>query len=295
MKPRLPLFLTGALIWVILGALACLLLAGCQSTPVQLRPAQTNVVEVVRTNVVQIVQTNTVVETVNARPVTNTVVVTNLVTALATNVVTLVSPPVFYTNVSLSPLAASVTATAGGLAPVPWGGAAASVGLGLLGSFFGLVNERRRRKALGEAMTWQETAGVLVENVESVRKAALQLPGYTAAVDLQVVRGLEAAQRAAGVKDLIHGLVEERTDDTVSLLPQGRGLSSPLGGLENPPPRPVPIDPAPQPGDPPNRSLSAVMAFANSGQPLQPHQWSAADLAVIRRRRDELTAATPRS
>jgi hypothetical protein len=266
----------------LLLALGSLLFAGCQSTPVQLRPAQTNVVEVVRTNVVQIVQTNTVVETVNARPVTNTVVVTNLVTALATNVVTLVSPPVYYTNVSLSPLVAEVTTTAGGLAPVPWGGAAASVGLGLLGSVFGLVNERRRRKALGEAMTWQETAGVLVDNVESVRKAALQLPGYTPAVDLQVVRSLEAAQRAAGVKDLIHGLVEERTDDTVTLLPAPRSL-------------PVPIDPAPQPGDPPNRPLSAVMAFANSGQPLQPDQWSAADLAVIRRRRAELNAASPRS
>ena len=41
-----------------------LFLCGCQSTPVQVRPAQTNVVEVIRTNVVLIVQTNVVPATI---------------------------------------------------------------------------------------------------------------------------------------------------------------------------------------------------------------------------------------
>lgn len=223
----------------LLLALCSLLVAGCQSTPVLLRPAQTNVVEVVHTNFVTVVTESRKAELgIRNEPVTNTVYVTNVVAALTTNVVTLVSPPVFYTNVSLSPLAAEVATTAGGLAPVPWGGAAASVGLGLVGSVFALVNERRRRQALGQALTWEQAAGVLVENVESVRKAALQLPGYTAAVDLQVVRNLEAAQRAAGVKNLIHDLVEERTDDTVSVFAKERGFAA--GGFVHPAESPNP-------------------------------------------------------
>ncbi len=101
---------------------------------------------------------------------------------------------------------------------------------------------------------------MLVENVDSARKAALQLPGYTAAVDLQVVRSLEAAQRAAGVKDLIHDLVEERTDDTVPMRNEDFGT-------QNGPPQ-VPEDLAPQPGEPPYRPLIAVLAFAISGEPI---------------------------
>lgn len=227
MTPRSPLSASRSPLAFLLLALGSLLFTGCQSTPVQLRPAQTNVVEVIRTNFVTVVsEARSPERGAGNQWITNTVFVTNVVASLATNVVTLVSPPVFYTNVSLSPVTAALTQTAGGLAPVPWGGAAASVGLGLLGSVFALVNERRRRKALGEALTWEQAAGVLVENVESVRKAALQLPGYTPAVDLQVVRNLEAAQRAAGVKDLIHDLVEERTDDTIPMRNADFGMRS---------------------------------------------------------------------
>ena len=218
MKPRLALLLAA----FALACLPLLFLCGCQSTPVQVRPAQTNVVEVIRTNVVLIVQTNVVTE---ARPalggappeiITNTVVLTNVVTSLSTNVLTLVTPAVYYTNLSISPIAQTAVRVGGDLAPVPWGGAAGSVALGLAGTIFAVVNERRRRKALGQAMTWEQTADVLVDNVETVRKAALQLRGYTPAVDLQVVRSLESAQRLAGVKDIVHQLVEQRTEDTIT-------------------------------------------------------------------------------
>lgn len=198
----------------ILGALAILLLPGCTSTPVMVRPAQTNVVEVVRTNYVQVIQTNTVVEVRDSIPVTNTVVVTNALLSMTTNVLTLVSPPVFYTNLSLSPIVETAVKVGGDLAPVPWGGAAGGVVVGLIGAAMAVVNEKRRRTALGQAMSWETTAGVLVENVETVRKAALAIPGYTPQIDKSVVRSLEVAQRLAGVKDRIAGMVEERTDYT---------------------------------------------------------------------------------
>jgi hypothetical protein len=134
----------------LLLSLRPLLVAGCQSTPVQLRPAPTNVAEVVRTNVAQLVSEARGRELgAESQCITNTVFVTNVVASLTTNVVTFVWPPVYYTNLTFTPVATSVATAAGGLAPVPWGGAAASVGLGLIGSVLALVNERRRRKALG--------------------------------------------------------------------------------------------------------------------------------------------------
>lgn len=221
MKYRLGSF---SLLFLVLSAVVLVFLCGCQSTPVQVRPARTNVVEVVRTNTLQVVQTNLVsrpVPGVAGGPdalVTNAVVLTNLVTSLTTNVVTLVTPPVYYTNLSLSPWVETAAKVGGAVAPTPWG-AAGSLVVGILGTLLAVVNERRRRKALGQAMTWEQTAGVLVENVETVRKAALQLPGYTPAMDLHLVRSLEAAQRLAGVKDVVHRLVEERTEDTIRTVP----------------------------------------------------------------------------
>lgn len=207
-----------------ISGLVAFLVTGCVHTPVMVRPAQTNVVEVIRTNVVQIVQTNTVTEVRPGTrdPVTNTIVVTNLVSSMSTNVLTLVSPPIFYTNLSLSPMVETAAKTAGDLAPVPWGGAAGSVVVGLAGAILAAVNNRRRKAALGEKATWQETAGVLVQNVETVRKAALSIPGYTPEIDLHVVRTLETSQRLAGVKDLIHNLVEEHTGDTLPRPPEPR-------------------------------------------------------------------------
>lgn len=198
-----------------------LILPGCVSTPVELRPAQTNVVELVSTNLLQVVQTNVVTKAVPGLAgglpaiTTNTVVSTNVFASLITNVVTVVSPPVYYTNLSLSPIVEAVAKVGSQAAPVPWGGAAGSIALGIAGTVLALVNDRRRRAALGEKATWEKTAGILVDNVESVRKAALDLPGYTPAIDLQVVRGLEAAQRLAGVKDIVHQLVEARTENTL--------------------------------------------------------------------------------
>ena len=64
----------------------------------------------------------------------------------------------------------------------------------------------------------QLEAAVTEGNVEAVRKQALLIPGYTKEIDAKVVRGLEVAQRVAGVKDRVHSLVEERTEDTVPIV-----------------------------------------------------------------------------
>lgn len=188
---------------------ACLaaFLTGCQSTPVMVRPASTNMVEVVRTNWVQLVQTNTV----NA---TNVVTQTNLVAAVTTNVITVVAPPVYYTNLSIAPVVETGVRAAGDVAPVPWGGPAGSVALGIAGTVLAFINDRRRKAALGQAQTWQSAAGVLVQNVEMVRKAALEIPQYKE-IDAKVVRLMESSQRAAGIKTMVHDLVEQHTDDTL--------------------------------------------------------------------------------
>lgn len=206
-------------------ALVAALATGCQTARVVLRPAQTNDVALRVTNSVPEVTQSEVIRT-ELNPVpggpeltfTNFVTKTNLVLRVETNIVRVIVPEVAYTNVSLSPVVTTGVQVAGELAPVPWAAGAAGLIGTLSTGILAWVNNSRRKKALGEAQTWEETAGVLVDNVEAVRKQALLIPGYTKEIDAKVVRGLEVAQRVAGVKDRVHSLVEERTEDTVPIV-----------------------------------------------------------------------------
>lgn len=209
-----------AVLSVLLGIVIALFiigsLTGCQSTPVMVRPPQTNQVATLQTNWLSVTNwtTNVVVVGETTQQVATAAVATS--PQLVTNLLTVIQPAVYYTNLSLSPAVSGVAAGAATFAPAPWVVPATSAGLGLITGILGMVNERRKRKALGQqAESWQTTAGVLVDNVESLRQAALQIPGYTPALDTQIMRAIEAAQRAAGVKEAVHGLVEERTNDTI--------------------------------------------------------------------------------
>ena len=203
-------------------AVVGLALCGCETSRVILRPAQTNDIAVVTREAVPVIATNEVIRTeLNLIPggpeirTTQLVTVTNTVFELRTNIVRVITPEVAYTNVVLNPLVTGGVQLAGDLAPVPWAGAASGIFGIVSGGVLAWINNRRRKAALGEAESWQETAGVLVDNVEAVRKAALALPGYTREMDKKVIRGIETAQRLAGVKARVHGLVEERTEDTM--------------------------------------------------------------------------------
>ena len=153
-------------------ALVAALATGCQTARVVLRPAQTNDVALRVTNSVPEVTQSEVIRT-ELNPVpggpeltfTNFVTKTNLVLRVETNIVRVIVPEVAYTNVSLSPVVTTGVQVAGELAPVPWAAGAAGLIGTLSTGILAWVNNSRRKKALGEAQTWEETAGVLVDNV----------------------------------------------------------------------------------------------------------------------------------
>ncbi len=216
-----------AAVWVAALALV-VLLTGCAHDRVVVRAATTNDVPIISTNAVpQVAQLPVVRTELNPIPggpdirTTNVVTVTNFVPVLQTNVLRIITPEVAYTNVSLNPAVNGAVQVAGAVAPVPWAGAAAGIFGTVASGILALVNNNRRKAALAqagqaqnEASSWQETAGVLVENIEQVRKMALQIPGYTKETDAKVIRALELAQAVAGVKPLVAQLVEARTDFT---------------------------------------------------------------------------------
>lgn len=205
-----------------------ILIAGCASERVVVRRASTNDVPILVTNAVpQVTQSEVVRTELNPVPglpeirTTNLVTLTNLVSRIETNFVRVIVPEIAYTNVSLAPAVNTGVQVAGAVAPVPWAGAAAGIFGTVASGIFALINNRRRKEALAaagvaqsDADSWQETAGVLVENIEAVRKEALKIPGYTKETDARVVRILELAQAAAGVKPNVTALVESRTDFT---------------------------------------------------------------------------------
>jgi hypothetical protein len=210
---------------MVLAVVALLFGCGCGTSRVVLRPAVTNDVPVTTREAVPVITTNEVVSSVlNPIPglpeirTTKLVTITNTMYEIRTNIIRVITPEVAYTNLALNPLVSGGVQLAGQLAPVPWAGAASGIFGIVSGGVLAWINNRRRKAALGEAESWQDTAGILVENVEAVRKAALALPSYTREMDLKVIRGIESAQRLAGVKDRIHGLVEQRTDDTVPVV-----------------------------------------------------------------------------
>ena len=79
--------------------------------------------------------------------------------------------------------------------------------------------KRKALKAAGEAQStaelYKDASVVLVKNVEQVRQAALKVPGYTPAIDRNVVRGMQAIQTAAKVGGVIADMVNEHTGETL--------------------------------------------------------------------------------
>lgn len=190
------------------AALAAALLSGCGTLqralytpqPQQLAPAQTNFVVV---NITNSVPGTTITNTL---PSGDSVVLTttNFLVSLSTNYV--VTPAVWATNLVARPeVSAAIQAVE--LAPIPGAGILSGV-LGLaVGGFASWHNRRNQAKA-------QAVAGTLVDNFESLRKVALAVPGYTPAIDAKVMAVVKDAQAGAGVKTIIHDLVEARTDTT---------------------------------------------------------------------------------
>jgi hypothetical protein len=214
-----------------IAAALAILISGCASERIVLRHAQTNDVPVLATNTAPQVSQVAIVRTeLNPIPggpeilATNFVTVTNFVPVVTTNILRVITPEVAYTNLSMNPVANAAVQVGGAVAPVPWAGAAAGIFGTVFSGILALVNNSRRKAALaaaGEAQSesesWQETAGTLVENIELVRKEALKIPGYTKETDAKIVRALQLAQAAAGVKSRVIQLVEERTDFTHSV------------------------------------------------------------------------------
>jgi hypothetical protein len=84
-----------------------------------------------------------------------------------------------------------------------------SLGLGALTTVAGLIAGFQTRK-LNKQKT---TSSTLVDNLETLRTAALQIPQY-AELDKRVMQKIQDLQRDKGVKGLIHDLVETQTDYT---------------------------------------------------------------------------------
>jgi len=214
------------------------LLTGCSSlvvkrTPVELAPARTNVVQIVTTNIVQreVWTTNTVQIApqrtndagVVLPPLFSVQPVRDLVATqvLQTNLQPIVSPAVWFTNLSLADGAQTAIRAAGDIAPVPWVGLASQAVTGLAGVAFGVVNWLGRRKALKAAGVAQSSADqfrdatqATVMGFEQLRKVALNVPGYTPEMDRNVMNVVQGIQVAAGVKELVHSMVEEHTETT---------------------------------------------------------------------------------
>lgn len=214
-----------------IAAALAILISGCASERIVLRQAQTNDVPVLATNsapqVSQVAIVRTELNPIPGGPeikATNFVTVTNFVPVVTTNILRVITPEVAYTNLSMNPVANAAVQVGGAVAPVPWAGAAAGIFGTVFSGILALVNNNRRKAALaaaGEAQSesdsWQQTAATLVENIELVRKEALKIPGYTKETDAKIVRALQLAQAAAGVKPRVIQLVEEHTDFTHSV------------------------------------------------------------------------------
>jgi hypothetical protein len=203
---------------MIAAAITVALLTGCVTTPVQVRPGQTNLVEMVHTNWNSVTNYTTNLVQVAAAVTNGSVVIppvfqptvlerVEYTKSVTTNTATVVTPPVYYNEVKLLPIVGDVITTVAGAAGGPGGTAVGGVVVGLVGGAVGIFNEFRKRRA-------QRANGVLVQNVETVRNAAAQLPGYTQAVDDQLMANIKGLQVVSGVHDVVAKLVEEHTDAT---------------------------------------------------------------------------------
>ena len=217
-----------------LWILALFGLTGCSSlfvnrTPELIRQASTNIVQVVVTNTVQRdVWTTNRVELPNGaiqiQPVRE--IFTERVTY--TNMLVSVTPAVWFTNISLSPVAAGTIQAAGDLAPVPYGGLieqglTALAGVVLAGyNWFG---KRKAEKEAGIQTDAAETAKsavvAVVKGVQEIRKVALNVPGYTEKMDSNVMNVVKGIQVAAGadVKNLVATVVDQNTQSLSKISP----------------------------------------------------------------------------
>ena len=201
-------------------------LTGCgsliQREPEIIRPANTNVVTVYTTNIVVVTESyktnagmgtvfTTIPPTIAYDDVGWIQTKTNIV--VTTNTVTNVFPAVLVTNLAINPALAATAQTVANAVPVPWLGGAVQILLAVAGVGFGWWNRHQKNKALGQAQTWETTANVLVDNVETIRTAAKALPAYTQEVDDKVMKGVMMAQQAAGVAHAVYDIVQTKKDE----------------------------------------------------------------------------------
>lgn len=205
---------------LILIPLLAVLLVGCGSTKLfvketveELRPAQTNIVEMVSvaTNIVTDVITNA-----NGRPMVLSA--TNLIAT--TNYHQVVIPPILYTNREFSDTLNSGVKGAGRVASnlgVPFADTIAS-GLAALGAlFWGWRNKRGKRAAL-EALDGEQkergkveqlktlaedAVATLTLNIDNVLETARSVDGFSEQHEAKVKQVLKQAQKLTGVHDLV--------------------------------------------------------------------------------------------
>lgn len=92
----------------------------------------------------------------------------------------------------------------------------------LLGLIYGWSNRRRWQKAAGKVNELETVSVVLVQNVEAMKKLALQYaallvnndPDFVDKVNQWANDALTGAQGMAGVEELIRSLVQKHTGDT---------------------------------------------------------------------------------
>lgn len=216
-------------------SVSLIILTGCSSLVkqqvVEARPARTNLVQVLVTNTITTTEyvTNVVVTAASTNatgvvtpPSMQTQILPQLVLSMqvTTNVTGIVTPALYYTNVVLDPTLSSGVQTVGNLIPVPFAGTVASGLLALSTLVFGFLNNRNKAKVVALADAHSDTLSALdqaklvgqtlVQNIETIRGVALQVPGY-AEQDAKVMSIVQQVQRAAGVKTDVHDLVEKHT------------------------------------------------------------------------------------
>lgn len=201
-----------------------LMLQGCSSLgpirqeTVTIRPQVTNYVDVVVTKTNIVLSTNTVATTVGGETRILATPVTNVVVTVSTNSLPVVIPAVTYQSNYIAAPWQTASSAIGAVAPLPWASVAVTGLLALTTTALGYMNRRNAAKArasldaLGEVTIVAET---LVDNFESLRKAALEIPAYKTSMDSKVMDAVKLVQRVAGVKGHIDKLVDDRTENTL--------------------------------------------------------------------------------
>ncbi len=190
------------------------LLSGCAgSGNLLLSPGKVDVLRPAQTNLVAIVVTN---------------LAPDGLPQVVTNLQPIILPAITYTNMELSAVASGTikaAGVAGGLAGVPFSGAIAQGLLAVISLALSWLAVRAKRKLQAEIdghaetseslAVAQDVAKTLVLNLETLRKTALTIPGYTADVDNKVMTVIQQVQEAAGVKGVVNDIVDANTGYTL--------------------------------------------------------------------------------